>query len=235
MVEWGVLVRTSAIDRLLYQALQSGVDIVLNLGAGLDTRPYRMNLPATLRWIELDFPNIIEMKNAKLVGHKPVCKLERIGIDLLDRSLLHRVLDQYGASLSTLVISEGLLPYLSIQDVAVLASELYAASSKRFWIMDFENAGSRKLPRGWETKLKAAPFLFEVSDWFEFFEEYGWRSSKVITSFEESVRINRPYPLDFPFGLILRMLPLTMRQRILSLSGAVLMRKVALVRRRRPG
>ena len=219
--------RTSAIDRLIYEALQSGVDTVLNLGAGLDTRPYRMNLPATLRWIELDFPNIVELKNSKLVGHKPVCKLERIGVDLLDRSSRDKVLTRYGTSMNTLVITEGLIPYFSIHDAAVLASELHAAPSIRFWILDFDNAGKRRLPRGWGTKLKAAPFLFEVKDWFEFFEKYGWRSSKVITSFEESARIHRPYPLDFPFGLILRALPQAMRQRILSLSGAVLMQNIA--------
>jgi hypothetical protein len=46
----------------------------------------------------------------------------------------------------------------------------------------------------------------------------------VITSFEESQRINRPYPLDFPFGLMMRTLPTAMREKILSLSGAVLLR-----------
>ena len=80
-----MVVRTSAIDRLIYEALQSGIDTVLNLGAGLDTRPYRMNLPADLQWIEVDFPNIVELKNATLVEHRPVCELERVGMDLLDR------------------------------------------------------------------------------------------------------------------------------------------------------
>jgi methyltransferase (TIGR00027 family) len=227
MVAWGMIIRTSAIDRLIIEAIRAGVNTVLNLGAGLDTRPYRMKLPATLRWIEVDFPNIVELKNSKLAGYEPVCKIERVGIDLLDRSSRHEVLARYGTSVSTLVITEGLIPYLSIHDAAVLAGELHAAPSIRFWILDFDNAGKRRLPRGWETKLKAAPFLFEVKDWFKFFEKYGWRSSTVITSFEQSVRIHRPYPLDFPFGLILRMLPLAMRQGILSLSGAVLMQNVA--------
>src|SRR5271165_4266598 len=56
MVAWGVVLRTSAIDRLINEALQIGVDTVLNLGAGLDTRPYRMDLPSHLRWIEIDLP-----------------------------------------------------------------------------------------------------------------------------------------------------------------------------------
>jgi O-methyltransferase involved in polyketide biosynthesis len=57
LTEWGVIIRTSAIDRLISEALAAGVDTVLNLGAGLDSRPYRMILPASLRWVELDFPD----------------------------------------------------------------------------------------------------------------------------------------------------------------------------------
>jgi hypothetical protein len=34
-----------------------------------------------------------------------------------------------------------------------------------------------------------------------------------------------PYPLGFPYGLIMRALPKDMNQRILSLSGAALMQK----------
>jgi len=227
MVEWGTVVRTSAIDRLIYEALQSGVDTVLNLGAGLDTRPYRMKLPATLRWIEMDFPNIIELKNTKLVEYKPVCELERVGVDLLDRLSRNTLFTRYGmTSKSTLVITEGVLSYFSVYDAATLADELAALPSIRFWIQDFDNAGQRRLPRGWEKKLKAAPFLFKIKDWFEFFEKYGWHPSRVITNFEESQRVNRPYPLDFPYGLILRALPKAMSQKILSLSGAVLMESV---------
>jgi Leucine carboxyl methyltransferase len=76
-VAWGVVVRTSAIDRLIGEAVQAGTDTVLNLGAGLDTRPYRMNLPAHLRWIELDYPNIVELKNTRPLEHKAICSVER--------------------------------------------------------------------------------------------------------------------------------------------------------------
>src|SRR5665213_4474559 len=228
MVEWGMIVRTSAIDRLINEALSAGVDTVLNLGAGLDTRPYRMKLPGTLRWVELDFPHLVELKNIQLVDYKPVCQLERVGIDLLDRPSRHEILARYArTSKSTLVITEGLLAYFSIYEVSLLASELHATPSIRFWIQEFDNAGPRRLPRGWAAKLKAAPILFKVKDWFAFFERYGWRSSQTITTLEESQRINRPYPIDFPFGLILRALPKTMRQKIHSLTGAVLMQSIA--------
>jgi methyltransferase (TIGR00027 family) len=226
MVAWGMIIRTSAIDRLIHEALATGIDTVLNLGAGLDCRPYRMQLPAALRWIEIDFQSIVEMKNSRLRQHEPACRLERIGMDLLDRPSRVKLFAQCGAtSKKTLVITEGVIPYLSVRIVAALASELHAIPSMRLWIQDFDNAGQRGLPRGWAKKLQAAPFLFEVRNWFEFFSKYGWRSSKVITSFEESERINRPYPFEFPQGLIKWAIPKEMSRRILSLSGAVLLQK----------
>jgi methyltransferase (TIGR00027 family) len=228
MVEWSMVIRTSAIDHLIDEALIAGVDTVVNLGAGLDTRPYRMNLPATLRWVELDFPSIVELKDSTLLGHQPVCRLERVGVDLLDRPARGSLLARYGAdSKSTLFISEGVIPYFSAHDAAVLASELHATPGGQFWIQDFDNAGKRRLPRGWAAKLEAAPFLFEVEDWFAFFENHGWRPARVMTNLEQSRRIKRPYPLDFPFGLILRALPQATRDKILSLSGAVLMKRAA--------
>ncbi len=222
---WGTVVRTSAIDRLIGEALESGVDTVLNLGAGLDTRPYRMRLPARLRWIEIDFPSIIELKRVKLSQHAPVCNLERVAMDLLDRSARSEIFAQYGSrSKRTLLITEGVVPFMSTADVAALARELAAVSSFRHWISDFANLTSkRKMPKGWEEKLKAAPYLFEADDWMEFFKQTGWQPGTVITTGEESERINRPYPLDFPVGFIMRALPREVRRRILGLSGAVLM------------
>lgn len=228
MVEWSMTVRTCAIDQLIHEALAAGVDTVLNLGAGLDTRPYRMQLPPALRWVELDFPNIIALKNAKLGEHAPRCRLERVAMDLLDYAARDTVLAQYAASSQSLLfITEGVLPYFSVTDAASLASALRAAPTGQFWIQDFDNAGSRRLPRGWAEKLQAAPILFETKDWFEFFAQYGWRSAHMISNFEESHRINRPYPFDFPYGLLLRALPKAMRENILGLSGAVLMQRAA--------
>jgi O-methyltransferase involved in polyketide biosynthesis len=48
------MIRTVIIDDRIKLAIGEGVDTILNLGAGLDTRPYRMDLPKTLRWVEFD-------------------------------------------------------------------------------------------------------------------------------------------------------------------------------------
>lgn len=229
MTAWGTIIRTSAIDRLIGEAIDDGIDTVLNLGAGLDTRPYRLRLPESLHWIEVDFPNIVELKNAKLADHPPACRVERIAMDLLNRSSRLELFARCGATSSRiLVIAEGLIPYLSVHAASVLATDLHAQESMHRWIQDFDNSGKRVLPRGWAKRLETAPFLFEVKDWFEFFKKYGWQSSRTITSFEESSRINRPYPFDFPYGVLMRVIPDEWRQKILSLSGVVSLKRVAL-------
>jgi Leucine carboxyl methyltransferase len=44
---WSVVVRTCIIDDFYVAALAQGMDTILNLGAGLDTRPYRMTVPGS--------------------------------------------------------------------------------------------------------------------------------------------------------------------------------------------
>src|SRR4051812_28264404 len=68
---FAMIVRTCAIDRLVEKAISKGIDTVINLGAGLDTRPYRINLPSHLIWIEVDFKNIIDYKSEILKHENP--------------------------------------------------------------------------------------------------------------------------------------------------------------------
>jgi methyltransferase (TIGR00027 family) len=225
-VSWGVAMRTSAIDKLIEASLRMGVTAVVNLGAGLDTRPYRMNLPRDLRWVELDFPDLVKTKDAALAHETPNCRVERVGLDLLNRSARAELLGSLAAGSATwLLIAEGMIPYWSNDAVKNLAVDCFAMPSFQYWILDFDNAGRRKTPKGWAALLQAAPFLFQVDDWFTFFEECSWRRRQVITSGEESARLHRPYPFSFPSGLLIRALPSEMRARILSSSGAALLEK----------
>src|ERR1700760_3899255 len=79
---WPMIVRTKLIDDLILDSVRSGVDCVLNLAAGLNTRPYRLELPKSLRWIEADLPALTEWKEAALAGENPVCSLVREKVDL---------------------------------------------------------------------------------------------------------------------------------------------------------
>src|SRR5246127_3336057 len=43
--DWSFITRTYLIDRFVSAKVREGADMVVNLAAGLDTRPYRMDLP----------------------------------------------------------------------------------------------------------------------------------------------------------------------------------------------
>src|SRR5262245_28102368 len=47
---WSIVTRTKLIDDLVAACVADGCDRVVNLAAGMDTRPYRMALPASLTW-----------------------------------------------------------------------------------------------------------------------------------------------------------------------------------------
>jgi O-methyltransferase involved in polyketide biosynthesis len=67
-----VVARTTAIDELIVDSLAQGCDRVLCLAAGLDARPYRLQLSESLVWIEADLPLLMEEKNARSRTKRPV-------------------------------------------------------------------------------------------------------------------------------------------------------------------
>jgi len=74
---WPFVARTYLFDRIIQEQIQQGVHMVVNLAAGLDARPYRMALPSTLRWIEVDLPEILAHKEQILAIEKPVCTFRK--------------------------------------------------------------------------------------------------------------------------------------------------------------
>src|SRR5262249_48748537 len=79
---WSWVARTYLFDHFIAEEIRQGADMVINLAAGLDARPYRMALPASLKWIEVDLPGILDYKEEVLATDKPACALERIRLDL---------------------------------------------------------------------------------------------------------------------------------------------------------
>ena len=188
MVGWAAVVRASAIDKLISETLQAGIDTVINLGAGLDTRPYRMmTLPSDVRWIEVDFPTIVEQKNSKLRDHQPVCQIERIAMDLRDVAARRDLFARVGAkSKNSLVITEGLIHTFRTRMPRIWRAIYPRCRHFNYGFRTSTTRASGGCRRSSTKKLRAAPFLFQRGDWFEFFSKSGWRPRKIVTSLEES-------------------------------------------------
>ncbi len=118
---WSFLARTYLFDRFVTKQVKQGADLVVNLAAGLDTRPYRMELPPALRWVEVDLPDILDYKEEILGDAKPVCELERVRLDLTNPDARRGLFNRLGRTAqNVLVISEGLVIYLMPAEVGAL-------------------------------------------------------------------------------------------------------------------
>jgi methyltransferase (TIGR00027 family) len=114
---WPIL-RTVSFDELVLRQVTQGIDTVLNLAAGLDARPYRLCLPASLHWIEVDLPEVIAYKEEKLAGVAPACHLRRVTVQLSQPDLRQSLFAQVNAaSARVLVLTEGLLTYLRAEEL----------------------------------------------------------------------------------------------------------------------
>jgi len=136
MMRFGIGVRSRFMDELLLEALASEpIVTVLSLGCGLDTRPWRLELPPDLRWIEVDFANILDYKDALMSAETPRCRRERITADLNDAAQRRIIYAAAGAA-PALMITEGLLMYLPAATVEALAAEAWRESGIAHWMSD---------------------------------------------------------------------------------------------------
>jgi methyltransferase (TIGR00027 family) len=204
--QWNVIIRTVIIDGHLARAFAEGVDTVVNLGAGLDARPYRLALPPGLRWVEVDFPAMLAEKEALLAGETPRCRLERVGIDLTDVPLRRKTLAALLApSQRAVVLTEGVVPYLTTEVVGELARDLRALPQVQDWIVDYFSAETvrRRAKLTKKSQLANAPFQFAPEDWFGFFAARGWQAADVRYIVEEAEKLGRPFVWPLPVRVIM--------------------------------
>lgn len=141
---FGLAIRTRFIDELLCEALASWpISTVACLGAGLDTRPWRLDLPPDLRWVEVDFPAMLEYKESLLAGETPRCRRERLTADLNDPAQRRAIYAALGTG-RTLLITEGLLMYLPSATVGAIAAGFQSESSVAYWICDVTTSAFSK-------------------------------------------------------------------------------------------
>ena len=108
-----------------------------------------MNLPASLHWIEVDLPGILDYKEEILHGEKPACPLDRVCLDLSDIAARRQLFAALtGTAKNVLIITEGLLIYFSRDEVASLAQDLAAVRAFHLGRVGFELFAQRVLLRG---------------------------------------------------------------------------------------
>jgi methyltransferase (TIGR00027 family) len=221
-ISWVIVMRTGIIDEILSREISKGVDTVLNLGAGLDTRPYRLTLPTNLNWIEVDYSHIIELKNQKLQNEKASCNLTRVSLDLSDTHARIKLFSQVNESAKkVLVLTEGVVPYLTNADALSLAEDLKAQDHFKLWVLDYVHPFAMDyLKRQRFTKqMENTPFQFKPAEWFGFFETGGWKLKDIFYFAEEGEKKGRPMPGPFWVQIVKKFMPAKRLKFINQLSG----------------
>ncbi|HVN77100.1 MAG TPA: SAM-dependent methyltransferase [Thermoanaerobaculaceae bacterium] len=208
---WSTVVRTVVIDEVVSRLVTQGVDAVINLASGLDARPYRLALPPSLRWVEVDLPDMVREKSEALAGESPRCRVERVALDLSQRGprrdLLARIGDE---SRSALVLTEGLLVYLEPQVVGELADDLHSVASVTRWVLDLATPMIRKrVNRWWGKQLEraGARYQFAPEEGTAFFEPHGWREAEFHELLAHGIRLNRLMSGYWTFKAISKVMP----------------------------
>ncbi|MFI5104320.1 MAG: class I SAM-dependent methyltransferase [Terriglobales bacterium] len=206
-VSWPYVARTYRFDQLVAQAVQQGADVVVNLAAGLDTRPYRMALPPQLQWVEVDLPAITDYKEQILAGEKPVCALTRVRLDLSDVASRRALFADLGRrAKKAMIVTEGLMAYFSRDEVTAFAHDLAAHPSFQHWALDMASPGLLKMLQkelGESLGKAGSPLKFAPEEGPGFFTTCGWEPVEVYSMLKTAAHLKR-----LSFGMhLLALLP----------------------------
>ena len=229
---WAMIVRTQVFDEVILDRIRTGgVDLVLNLAAGLDARPWRLTqLPPALRWVDVDLPGILDYKLEALAGEKTVCHYDAVRLDLTDSSKRAALFEKLGGeSARVLVVTEGLLIYLTPEHVAELARDLHVPPAFQWWLIDLINPRLLKMiQRSWGSRLEQgnAPFKFAPAEGTRFFEPLGWREVEYRSALEEGHRLKREMRGAWLWRLLGKLASKKGRAEARRMSGSVLLERL---------
>ncbi len=192
-----VLCRHRLIDDLLHAALRNGVEQVVILGAGYDSRAYRFVDELAGRSVyELDLPPASRRKAAIVAGHPVVFgppRVRRVEIDFRTQSLADRLAGTgFVVGAPTFVVWEGVAPYLSREAVVSTLSALYglcgAGSTLTTDLWDGVGGPGRTAPlrrlASRSVSLVGEPLTFgmPMTQVGAFLDEHGWAVTDLLDS-----------------------------------------------------
>jgi len=228
---WPMIVRTAVMDEIILRVVREGADTVLNLAAGLDARPWRLPLPGSLTWWDVDYPAMQEYKRDAMKDEMPRCRLEWAPADLADEGARRALFARVGAaSKRVLVVSEGLLVYLDAAQVRALATDLHGPASFQHWLTDLASPKLLKwISRrnmGKATAAGGAPMKFGPAEGTAFFGPSGWREGEWRSTGEEARRLRREMPMAWMWRLLGVLSTAATRERWRRFAGFALLERI---------
>ena len=118
--------RTKFIDELIEKSAVSGIEQYVILGAGYDSRAYRLELPPSMKIFEVDQPEVSDNKLAKLPKELPNSEnVTYVNIDFSYQSLTEQLIGiGFDQKKSTIFTLEGVSQYITKEAVSYTIKEL---------------------------------------------------------------------------------------------------------------
>ncbi len=162
-----------------------------------------------------------------LAGEQPRCRVEFVRADLTNQTARRTLLQRVGAQAKrALVIAEGLLVYLTPEDVTALATDLAAQPAFRWWLIDLGSPALQQfLSRTWGNQLRAgnAPMLFFPAEGTTFFAPTGWGEAEYHAILDEALRLKRAPRMSWVWRLLGLLASKKRRAEFKRFSGIVLL------------
>ena len=115
-----VALRAKKLDQVASDFLARHPDAVgLDLGAGLDTRAARLDVPSTVDWYDVDFPAVAAARE-RLIPARPNGHV--IGADITEEDWL----DTIPTGRPAVIVADGLIGFLTREEVVSLLDRLVA-------------------------------------------------------------------------------------------------------------
>ena len=204
LISW-ITVRTRFLDDLLIRACAGPCRQVVILGAGLDSRAFRLAWPEGTRLWELDLADVIEFK-ARVIqaeGWQPGCERVTVPVDLSEDWGARLLGAGFDTRTPVAWLAEGLLAYLTadVRDALVTRAAALSVPGSR---MGLTLAPSERLaawrrahPDGSATRgdyvaLWRSTAPPDPADWLA---GHGWRASLFDVA-ERSAAYGRPFADD---------------------------------------
>ena len=187
-----IVLRSFMLDEIITAlAVDQGVRDLINLGAGFDTRPYRMSFPNNFRIVEIDDPVTIRCKEKVLADQTAAARLERYAFDVTNPGWFDTLLKQVPDIDAAAVMAEGLFTYLDGCAVRALTEELAASGRCRYLIGDLVSPYTARRLRA-ATHHDGSELSFHAMEDLQAFEAAGWRCIDY-RPIGVAVRQHRPY------------------------------------------
>jgi methyltransferase (TIGR00027 family) len=127
-----IISRTRFIDDLIEKSAVSGAEQYVILGAGYDSRAYRLELPSSLKIFEVDQSEVQCRKRSKLPKELPNSEsVTYVTVDFTQQSLTEQLMEAgFNQSKSTIVTIEGVSQYITKEAFSAMIGEIAALTRK---------------------------------------------------------------------------------------------------------